>query len=93
VPHFARAGFHQVAVIEQANTTICVRMSFKQNGEILGIPLITYTSPEISGDERRAYRLALDEALVRCSPLPFSDTFGSVIAGRPINVRFHLKRG
>jgi hypothetical protein len=64
-------------------------LSFKQNGEVLGIPLITYTSLGISEDERRVYRAALDETLARCSPLPFTDAFGSVIAGRPINVRFH----
>jgi hypothetical protein len=73
----------------RANITISVRLSFRQNGEILGIPLITYTSPRISEDERRAYRTALNETLARCSPLAFSDAFGSIIAGRPINVRFH----
>jgi hypothetical protein len=73
----------------RVNMAISVRMSFKQNGELLGIPLITYTSLGISEDERQAYRAALDEALARCAPLPFSDAFGSVIAGRPINVRLH----
>lgn len=75
--------------ISRANMTISVRVSFKHNGEILGIPLITYTSLGISEDERRAYRAALDETLARCAPLAFSDAFGSVIAGRPINMRFH----
>jgi hypothetical protein len=74
-------------IIARANMTISIRLSFKQNGEILGTPLITYTSLGISEDERRAYRAALDEALARCTPLPFSEAFGSVIAGRPINVR------
>ena len=69
--------------------TISVRLSFKQNGEILGVPLITYTSPGISEDERQAYRAAVDETLARCTPLPFSHAFGSVIAGRPIYIRFH----
>jgi hypothetical protein len=64
--------------------TISVRLSFKQNGEILGVPLITYTSLGISEDERQAYRAAVDETLARCTPLPFSHAFGSVIAGRPI---------
>jgi hypothetical protein len=69
--------------------TISVRLSFKQNGEILGVPLITYMSVGISEDERQAYRAAVDETLARCTPLPLSYAFGSVIAGRPINVRFH----
>jgi hypothetical protein len=69
--------------------TISVRLSFKQNGEILGVPLITYTSLGISEDERQAYRAAVDETLARCTPLPFSHPFGSVIAGRLIYIRFH----
>ena len=71
------------------NMTISVRLSFKQNGEILDVPLITYTSLGISEDERQAYRAAVDDTLARCTPLPFSHAFGSVIAGRPIHVRFH----
>jgi hypothetical protein len=69
--------------------TISVRLSFKQNGEILGVPLITYTSLGISEDERQAYRAAVDETLARCTPLPFSHAFGSVIGGRPIYLQFH----
>jgi hypothetical protein len=79
--------------IARAKMTISVRMSFKHNGELLGIPLITYASLGKSEDERQAYRAALDEALARCAPLPFSDAFGSVIAGHPINMRFSLTRG
>jgi hypothetical protein len=55
--------------VPRANITISVRLSFKQNGEILGIPLITYTTLGISEDERRAYRAALNETLARCSRL------------------------
>jgi hypothetical protein len=69
--------------------TISVRLSFKQNGEILGVPLITYMSVGISEDERQAYRAAVDETLARCTPLRFSHAFGGVIAGRPIYLRFH----
>jgi hypothetical protein len=69
--------------------TISVRLSFKQNGEILVVPLITYMSVGISEDERQDYRAAVDETLARCTPSPLSYAFGSVIAGRPINVRFH----
>jgi hypothetical protein len=75
--------------VAHANMTISVRLSSKHNGESLGVPLITYRSLGISEDERRAYGTALDETLARCAPLPFSDAFGNVIAGRPINVRFH----
>jgi len=75
--------------VARDNMAISVRLSFKRNGDVLGVPLITYTSLGLSENERRAYRAALDETLARCAPLPFSDAFGSIIAGRPINVRFH----
>jgi hypothetical protein len=64
-----------ITEVPRMNITIFVRLSFKQNGEILGIPLMTYTTPGISEDERRAYRAALNETLARCSPLAFSDAF------------------
>jgi hypothetical protein len=61
-------------------------------------PFVSWTRPRtlrrstisgISEGERQAYRAAVDETLARCTPLPLSYAFGSVIAGRPINVRFH----
>jgi hypothetical protein len=73
----------------RGNFTISVRISFKRNGDLLGNPLITYTSPGRSESEGRVYRAALNDALARCTPLPFSDAFGRIMAGHPINVRFH----
>ena len=77
------------APVSRSDIAISVRVSFKHNGEVLGIPLITYTNPVMSEDERQSYRSALVDALTRCAPLPFSDAFGDVMAGHPINMRFH----
>jgi hypothetical protein len=66
---------------------ITVRLSLKQNGEILGQPLISYESPTDSDDERAALHAAVAAALARCAPLPISDALGGIIAGHPINVK------
>jgi hypothetical protein len=67
---------------------ITVLVSFKRSGELLGKPRITYETPEASDDERRAYRVAMVDALRRCTPLPFTDALGNALAGRPLTVRF-----
>ena len=66
---------------------VTVRLSLKQNGEILGQPLISYESPTVSEDERAALHAAVAAALARCAPLPISDALGGIIAGHPINVK------
>jgi hypothetical protein len=65
-----------------------VRLSFKRSGEIIGKPRLTYASPEASREERDVYRHAIDAALDRCTPMPFTKGLGGAIAGRPIAIRF-----
>jgi len=45
---------------------ITVRLSLKQNGEILGRPLISYAGPDASQEERAALEAAVTAALKRC---------------------------
>jgi len=71
---------------------ITVRMSFKRNGELLGPPNITFQSVGASEDERLAYRMAVTEMLTRCMPLPFTDSLGNAVAGRPFTMRFIDRR-
>ena len=72
----------------RAGMQITVMVSFKRSGELLGKPRITYETPEASDDERLAYRLAMAEALRRCTPLRFTDALGNALAGRPLTLRF-----
>jgi hypothetical protein len=72
----------------RAGMQITVMVSFKRNGEILGKPRITYETPEASNEERQSYRVAMAEALRRCTPLPFTDALGNALAGRPMTLRF-----
>ncbi len=67
---------------------ITVLLSFKRSGELFGKPRITYESPSASDDERLSYRVAMAQALRRCTPLPFTDALGGALAGRPLTIRF-----
>jgi hypothetical protein len=72
---------------------ITVMVSFNRSGAIMGHPRITFESPKATDSDRVAYRLAVMEALQRCSPMPFTETMAGAIAGRPLAVQFrtHLQ--
>jgi hypothetical protein len=68
---------------------ITVVVSFNRSGEILGRPRITYESAQATDQDRLAYRIAVMEALQRCTPMPFTETMAGAVAGRPFAVQFH----
>jgi hypothetical protein len=67
---------------------ITIQFAFKRNGEILGQPRITYYKPGGQEDDRDAFTRSVREAFVRCSPMPFTEAFGSAVAGRQFTFRF-----
>jgi hypothetical protein len=71
---------------------ITVVVSFNRAGEILGHPRITYESEQATDNDRLEYRVAVMEALQRCTPMPFTDTMAGAVAGRPIAVRFRNRK-
>jgi hypothetical protein len=68
---------------------ITVLVSFNRGGDILGHPRITFESEQATDSDRLTYRVAVMEALKRCTPIPFSVGMAGAIAGRPITIRFH----
>ena len=71
---------------------ITVRLSFARSGAILGQPRITYETQDATEAERFAYRIALAEMLLRCTPAKLTDSLASSIAGRPITIRIKDQR-
>jgi hypothetical protein len=71
---------------------ITVVVSFNRAGEILGHPRITYESEQADSNDRLLYRVAVMEALQRCTPMPFTGAMAGAVAGRPFAVQFHSKR-
>jgi hypothetical protein len=71
---------------------ITVLLSFKRSGDLNGEPRITYETPSATDSQRLAYRLALAQAITRCTPLPFTEALGNALAGRPMTMRFIDRR-
>jgi hypothetical protein len=71
---------------------ITVIVSFNRAGEILGHPRITYESEQADDNDRLTYRIAVMEALQRCTPMPFTAGMAGAVAGRPISVQFQNRK-
>lgn len=71
---------------------ITVVVSFNRDGNILGHPRISYESAEASDDDRLQYRIAVMEALQRCTPMPFTDAMAGAAAGRPFAIQFRNRK-
>jgi hypothetical protein len=71
---------------------ITAMFTFQRNGEIFGKPRITFESPEATEADSIVYRTAVMETLQRCSPMPFTESMGSAIAGKPLRLRFDDRR-
>jgi hypothetical protein len=71
---------------------ITVVVSFTRTGEILGHPRITHESEQADDNDRLLYRIAVMEALQRCTPMPFTEGMAGAVAGRPFAIRFHTRK-
>ena len=71
---------------------ITVVVSFMRDGNINGQPKIAYESEQATDNDRLAYRIAVMEALQRCTPMPFTEGMAGAVAGRPFAVLFRHKK-
>jgi hypothetical protein len=71
-----------------AGMQMSVRFAFNRNGGIISEPRLTYATPGVNADTRQIYRRAINDALGRCTPMPFTKGMGGAIAGRPIAIRY-----
>ena len=78
----------------QANPDVEITaiVTFRRDGSILGRPKITYESENATDNDRLLYRIAVMEALQRCTPMPFTEGMGGAVAGRPFAIRFQVRR-
>jgi hypothetical protein len=75
-----------------ADVDVTVVVSFKRSGEILGHPRISYESEQADDNDRLLYRIAVMEALQRCTPMPFTESMAGAAAGRPFAIRFQNRK-
>jgi len=71
---------------------ITVVVSFNRSGDILGHPKITYESEQATDNDRVLYRIAVMEALQRCTPMPFTEGMAGAVAGRLFRVQFQNRK-
>ena len=71
---------------------ITVIVSFNRDGNIFGHPKITYESEQADDNDRLMYRIAVMEALQRCTPMPFTPGMAGAVAGRPLIVPFRNRK-
>lgn len=68
--------------------TITLRVSFKRDGMVNGLPRIPYADPGLTADARSGLNRSLTAALQRCTPLDLTPGLGSAIAGQIFALRF-----
>jgi len=71
---------------------ITVIVSFNRAGAILGHPRITFESEQANDNDRLEYRIAVMEALQRCTTMPFTEKLAGAVAGRPFAIQFHNRK-
>ena len=67
---------------------ITLRFGLTHRGELRGVPMVTHSRLAGAAAIRREFALAAIEAVRRCTPLQVTESFGPVLAGRIITVRF-----
>ncbi len=67
-------------------------VTFTRAGNIFGRPKITYESENATDNDRLLYRIAVMEALQRCTPMPFSEGMAGAVAGRPLTIQFQNRK-
>lgn len=67
---------------------VTLRVSFKRDGTVNGLPRIPYTDEGLTTEARSDLRTSLIAALNACVPLSLSPSLGSAIAGQIFALRF-----
>ena len=84
--------FHPPPLSKANPIDITAIVSFNREGAILGHPRITYETEQASDNDRLQYRIAVMEALQRCTPLPFTEALGGAVAGRIFAIPFRTRK-
>jgi hypothetical protein len=68
------------------------QVSFKRSGDLFGKPRAISFTRAVTDEERQRYYRAVAEAVDRCAHMPFTDSMGGAVAGRPFRVNFLDRR-
>jgi hypothetical protein len=76
----------------RAPVDLTFQVSFKRSGELFGKPRAISFARAVTDRERQRYYTAVAEAVDRCSHMPFTDSMGGAVAGRPFRINFLDRR-
>ena len=72
---------------------LTLTFSVRRDGTLIGKPRATYSKLQGGSDLDRAFVTSVLQALDKTLPLPITESFGGVIAGRPMALRFAVPAG
>lgn len=72
---------------------LTLTFSVRRNGTIIGKPRTSYSKSIAGSDLDKAFVASILEALDKALPLPLTESFGGVIAGQPMALRFVAEVG
>jgi hypothetical protein len=73
---------------EVGDFEVRVRLSFRKDGSVIGRPRIVFSRFAGGPAEQRRIVRAVVDALAKCTPVPFSPSLGSAVAGRIFTIGF-----
>jgi hypothetical protein len=76
----------------RGSVDLTFQVSFKRSGELFGKPHAISFARAVTDEERQRYYAAVAEAVDRCSKMPFTESMGGAVAGRPFRVNFLDRR-
>ena len=76
------------ASLPAGGLTATIKISFRSNGALLGPPVLKHVNVPPGSALRSQVMRGLRDAVIGCTPLPFTPALGSAIAGRPVLIRF-----
>jgi hypothetical protein len=75
-----------------ADRELTLRLSFRRDGTIIGVPQTTYSRPSKEDPEQARFITTVQQAFADCTPVPFSKPLGASIAGRIFTFRYTVER-
>lgn len=73
---------------DSADLGVRLRFILRKDGELRGKVVVTWVKPQEDSPRRRAFIESAIEAVNRATPVPFTEEFGSKIAGKVLEPRF-----
>lgn len=70
------------------NFQVTIRFSLKRNGEVLGRPMITYSTFNGTDEEQRIIMDRILASLDACTPVNLTPALGGAVAGRMLIMTF-----